>query len=915
MSDGADFEDNKPRPINHFFNPLTGNGLPIPLTYSAPVWALSDDRIVLAQGYTFRDARQAYYDSLTKPTAAQRDVASGTMFETLGHVLHLIQDMAQPQHVRNDIHYDKWQSTYSRYEKITDDVAASLPFNGYPNVYVKNDSRSVASARSFWQTGSNGASGVQIGKGLAEFTNRNFVSAGTNFGGTIDHLMPYSGGNGLFPFPDPALAQVGAPVAANSLDSSLPPGYFMLFISTPISETLFSEYQGKVNARTSTFSLFDQDLKLKGANFVFAVNRFNFLAAHQFLIPRAVAYSAGMVDYFFRGDIDIAPDEMHTGKYVIKNFNSEPMRGTFALYYDALDGTRKPVSGANWNDVSVPGFDTASGKAGNSAPIQIIAPADAKQAGKYMLVFRGDMGQETQDDGSGGNYSYGAVAGRLVMAVPLEALYVAGVDQSGRTISLRVDESGTHLLNGPDVNGVVRQSTEFDPVRPLVPVNVVNKRPYFFKQPHFLDQGGTQYRILSFSTAGAAFTRDFATQQFVASSGNSWTAQSVDPTVGSFVFYPLVGGANSGWLVFTRSFVDAQGGQHSQSGRILLPSLPNYDSSVPSINYQAFTFNSKLLISEDGLHVYGFRTGTKSLSPPGPWGTDTPFPRIVTTTYLSIALEIGLAATPTLSAKVGATTVQVERSEYTYTRTYSNQAMGCGNYVIPFNGTDMALHSGYSFTGEDTQWVGLFGGSIATFKIQTNNVANSDEKQNIDYLLSGNSCNWDVALTNADRSQEDDAYVTTYQLSDGPVLSTFTNSRASYGRYEPVPVRWHYECDPTALATPPCKITGDNAVQTSDDTGYQTSYLQKNIVVALTAKSDGIVLRDAILPPGALYLPTRFRGYDITGKDFVGDSSPLGEIFFATTDMSLIVHEPRAGRMPSFVPPSNMVRILAALWL
>jgi hypothetical protein len=50
------------------------------------------------------------------------------MFQSIGHVIHHLQDMAQPQHVRNDVHCDRgicktlFPHVYapSQYEKYTD---------------------------------------------------------------------------------------------------------------------------------------------------------------------------------------------------------------------------------------------------------------------------------------------------------------------------------------------------------------------------------------------------------------------------------------------------------------------------------------------------------------------------------------------------------------------------------------------------------------------------------------------------------------------------------------------------------------------------------------------------------------------------------------------------------------------------
>jgi hypothetical protein len=58
---------------------------------------------------------------------------------------------------------------------------------------------------------------------------------------------------------------------------------------------------------------------------------------------------------------------------------------------------------------------------------------------------------------------------------------------------------------------------------------------------------------------------------------------------------------------------------------------------------------------------------------------------------------------------------------------------------------------------------------------------------------------------------------------------------------------------------------------------------------------------------------TRFRNNDITDKWYVADGSPIGEVFFATADLSVVVHEPMRG--PKITIPPNVVKLLAAMWM
>jgi hypothetical protein len=82
----------------------------------------------------------------------------------------------------------------------------------------------------------------------------------------------------------------------------------MTFISTPFED----RYTGAVgrNPRASTYSIFTRDLSLRSLLRRYSLNRFNFDTAQAILLPQAVGYSAGLIDYFFRGRLEIAaPDQ------------------------------------------------------------------------------------------------------------------------------------------------------------------------------------------------------------------------------------------------------------------------------------------------------------------------------------------------------------------------------------------------------------------------------------------------------------------------------------------------------------------------------------------------------------------------------------------------------------------------------
>jgi hypothetical protein len=129
---GACYEDaTEPnvRSLAHFYNPQDhGRGLSFAgdLGPSSLRWMLQRDPdinfLVGANHFTYLDARDSFYYALTSntPTAAaalndtNRRYHWGRTFQALGHITHHLQDMASPQHVRNDAHCDdKTQDSFT----------------------------------------------------------------------------------------------------------------------------------------------------------------------------------------------------------------------------------------------------------------------------------------------------------------------------------------------------------------------------------------------------------------------------------------------------------------------------------------------------------------------------------------------------------------------------------------------------------------------------------------------------------------------------------------------------------------------------------------------------------------------------------------------------------------------------------
>jgi len=135
------------------------------------------------------------------------------------------------------------------------------------------------------------------GKGIADYTNRGFFSAGT-----LQGQFPS-------PFIYPAQRVTREIVDIKALIPGTRLNGLVHFFANPVRD----DYLGteETNPRALTESIFDADLQRYAPQQapMYALNEFNFKAAHQFLMPRAVAYSAGLLNYFFRGQLEISLPE------------------------------------------------------------------------------------------------------------------------------------------------------------------------------------------------------------------------------------------------------------------------------------------------------------------------------------------------------------------------------------------------------------------------------------------------------------------------------------------------------------------------------------------------------------------------------------------------------------------------------
>jgi len=209
LQGGSRLEDAPPcRARNHFHNPLrpfTSSGVtdlpffvrdacadtPFAVTRSNVLWGTRFVSPVekgpgAGNPFDWDAARLAFREALIAGTRAEREAALARTFETLGHVAHLIQDLAVPAHVRNDFQaHLQHLNPFAGFGRWTEDGLER---------FVRRNPQLVAEAAAaaatlaveftlkpltrFWDldlyTGANPSR--DTAQGLAEYTNANFAS-------------------------------------------------------------------------------------------------------------------------------------------------------------------------------------------------------------------------------------------------------------------------------------------------------------------------------------------------------------------------------------------------------------------------------------------------------------------------------------------------------------------------------------------------------------------------------------------------------------------------------------------------------------------------------------------------------------------------------------------------------------------
>jgi hypothetical protein len=376
------------RSVNHFHNPLTDQGFSgiwgtgFLSGESSIQWSQKPKGTQSPGGYySWFDVRDYFYKALTSINKTTREQNFADMFRGLGQLMHLVEDLSVPEHTRDDGHYgpayEAWVEGTDEYGNRNVDISTVIPIFfdssaiGNPNPLAAVPIANLFDTNQY--DGTNPNITTQINIGLSEYTNANFFS-----GDTINFSN--------FPYPQTEGMPIVERNFTNTLWNTIYPRQY--YLKNCCGET--NGGQGYLLSAVDYLDYYRQQYPLLS----FALPKIPILDNNVYrdyaslLIPRAIGYSAGLLDYFFRGVIDLIPDEATGSGALIVNNTGEDMDGLFELYYDDVNDNRKIL----WSGNFVLG--TLSSGNNKSSNITFTQPTDAKEVCVYILVFKGRIGQE-----------------------------------------------------------------------------------------------------------------------------------------------------------------------------------------------------------------------------------------------------------------------------------------------------------------------------------------------------------------------------------------------------------------------------------------------------------------------------------------------------------------------------------------
>jgi hypothetical protein len=476
IRDGAELEDagskidaifGRARFKNHFHNPLKAwfeAGLSdVQSGQSMVLWSQdsSNQSQAIEGDYSWKAIRNYYYGALIGGDEQFRQENFARVFRGLGHQMHLIEDAAQPDHVRNDAHpldglgwtfyigYEKWAEENESFIRSLAEEATfpdlnldAAPIDGLVPITRLFDANLYS--------GYNPS--ASLSQGLSEYSNANFFSDDTVFAADRVDIDPKH----YFPYPRRSSTDL-----QSYLDGAKEPETYAAADGEQETAIWISKTSdGEIVDHFLRPSFFTNPVhEILGEGDLYYETFYRDEKCHEDyarkLIPRAVGYSAALIDYFFRGQMTAQGEEItdtlgNVAGFKVQVLNTTPGEvmgnGQFILSY-----RYKPSGSAEY----VYGLSSAV-SSGSLAPppngcsrtfsfdLSQPIPSDATET-RYTMVFQGTLGQEV-----------GAVVGKVVELAPVgfSEEWNAGLQGSHFWLTTDSEIIGQNPDNGKVVNEV-----------------------------------------------------------------------------------------------------------------------------------------------------------------------------------------------------------------------------------------------------------------------------------------------------------------------------------------------------------------------------------------------------------------------------------------------------------------------------
>ena len=392
------------RSFNHFHDPLQPWYIAgFDKTFkSSLIWAQDQGMIgsLFGGDWSWKKARGSFYKGLTSITKTEKEKNLADTFRALGQIMHLVQDVSVPAHVRNDTHvsidlFGKKIGKY-HYEVWVNDNLATISLspinfdkailNIIPEATAPIPIANIFDTNKYNADGSNPEVATGVSIGISEYANANFFSEGTNFKN----------------YPHPAVADTNFqnidfkhPEVVDAEDGKLDN---RIYIKKVVGEQI---------QRLASLSYVSYDCIKKGY-YQFSPLVLDHKVYEEYaskLIPRAVGYSAGLLDYFFRGKLQVTTvpilykNTIYYLRVKIKNMTpNETMKdGEFTLTYSYRPTGGNPDGSQDiWGQAPV----VLSGNLAEGEERVIDfwlpnpIPKENYDSAKFTLAFKGTLGNE-----------------------------------------------------------------------------------------------------------------------------------------------------------------------------------------------------------------------------------------------------------------------------------------------------------------------------------------------------------------------------------------------------------------------------------------------------------------------------------------------------------------------------------------